>query len=137
MKTNELTPAQEAMIEEGDFGFDATVADVAFELETRYNWKDGNRPFYSTINVPLRRARHLQHNARWMYAQVSGDGKAFLVLPNPQIVFPQSPQQYSKNKDDDGYPEAFYKIPRERFKWLFVDHTCQDEQDFIDILLQD
>ena len=123
------------LIDEGDFGFDASMADVYFELETRYNWKEGNRPFYPIVHVPLRRKKHLHQEQRWMYAQVSGDAQALLVLPNPNIVLPQCLELRSKNKYDQGYSEDFINVPREKFKWVFVDRTCQDEQDLIDILL--
>jgi hypothetical protein len=91
-----------------------------FELECRYNWKDGCTAFpFGDVNIPERRARHLTDARDWAYAAVAGDGQGIGILWNPKEILPAilpAPNANCYRRQGD---ELFFKVPCDSFDWYY------------------
>jgi len=105
-----------------EYGVDLISSDgnIKFEVERRLVWNRYEFPF-NEVNLLERKTRFFTENNTY-YIIVSKDYSRIGIINNNdiKIYMNKSNLKESKNKFvSDG--EMFYKLPKEKFKWIDVD----------------
>lgn len=87
------------------------------EVERRNVWKTGQFP-YAEVNVPERKAKFFR-NLDTCYVIVSED-YAYLGGLNPKDTIPFMKDAKENRNKYVGSGELFYKVPRDKFKWIKI-----------------